>query len=161
MRMHSCSVEPHAGVNPDSTHSAHVDVEERGVRKATYPHKKPRALREEALKVGTLDVRDPKIERPSLGVARGTGSLPRVCVAVDDRDRSTWKPLGQGCEHPQEIHTRRHAPPGDSVSHENSKLLDGIVSESALGATHSEQAGLPEHGALNADEHGLLRRRVR
>lgn len=64
---------------------------------------------------------------------------------------------GQGCEHSCEIHTRRRAPPGSPVSHDNCKPLDGVGIDLALAATHSKQTGGPEHGPLDADEHGVLR----
>jgi hypothetical protein len=80
---------------------------------------------------------------------------------VDDGDRSTRKLLGKGCQQPNELDARRHAPPGSSVSHENSKLLSGLTIDAAITPACPEQAGLPKHGALDADEHSLLRRRGR
>ena len=84
-------------IKPDSTASTDVDVEERRVREAPYPCKKPRTLHEEALDVGAVDVRDSKVERPSLRVACGAEAFLRVRVAVDDGHRSTRKRLGERC----------------------------------------------------------------
>jgi len=112
-------------------------MEKPRVRKAPYPCKQPRSVGDEALNVGTLDVPDPKVERPSLCVTCGVRPVLRVRIAVDNGHCSTRKRLGQGCEHPNKIGVRRHAPPGGSVSHENSKLLGGLAIDFALIATHS------------------------
>ena len=91
---------------------------------------------------------DAKVERPSLRVACGARAISRVRVAVDDGDRSTRKRLGERSEQPDEIGSGRHAPPGGSVSHENSKLLGGLAIDAALTATRPESTRILEAQAV-------------
>jgi hypothetical protein len=85
----------------------------------------------------------------------------RIRVALHDGDCSTRKLFCKRCDHPNEIGNRRHAPPSGSVSHENFKLLVGSAIDPTVALTQPGQSGFPKDRALDADEHGLLRRRGR
>ena len=81
------SVAPHTGIKPDPAASPHVDVEERGIRKAPYPCEQSRTLDEEALDVGAVDVVDAKVERPSLRCGLGNDlGFVGISAAADHRD---------------------------------------------------------------------------